>query len=46
MRVASTGGTPQPVTHLDSQRRELRHLWPHLLPGGRDVLLTVHSASS
>jgi DNA-binding winged helix-turn-helix (wHTH) protein/Tol biopolymer transport system component len=46
MRVASTGGAPQPVTRVDSQRRELRHMWPHLLPGGRDVLLTVQSASS
>jgi hypothetical protein len=34
------------VTRVDSQRRELHHLWPHLLPGGRDLLLTVQSASS
>jgi len=34
------------VTRVDSQRRELRLLWPHQLPGGRDVLLTVQSASS
>jgi serine/threonine-protein kinase len=36
------GGRPQPVTTLDSSRRERDHHAPELLPGGRALLFTVH----
>ncbi len=34
-RVSEVGGTPQPVTQLDSERGEGSHRWPHFLPDGR-----------
>ena len=41
MRVAATGGTPQPVTSRDPamDRRDLS--WPQFLPDGRGLLVTV-----
>jgi eukaryotic-like serine/threonine-protein kinase len=41
MRVAATGGTPTPVTSSDNaiDRQDLS--WPHFLPGGRDLLVTL-----
>jgi serine/threonine protein kinase len=40
-RVAATGGTPQPVTHLDSSKNEGSHRWPQFLPDGRHFLFTA-----
>jgi eukaryotic-like serine/threonine-protein kinase len=40
-RIPAAGGTPQPVTALDTANGELAHRWPHLLPGGKAVLFTV-----
>jgi serine/threonine-protein kinase len=45
-RIASSGGTPVPVTELDRGRREVTHRWPQVLPGGRTVLFTAHTARS
>ena len=45
-RVSSKGGTPQAVTTVDEARGEVHHLWPHLLPGGNDLLFTVQTVSS
>lgn len=39
MRVLASGGTPEPVTTLESG--EMRHVWPELLPGGEAVLFSV-----
>jgi serine/threonine-protein kinase len=38
-RVPVEGGTPQPLTKLDSG--EYTHRWPQVLPGGRAVLFTA-----
>jgi eukaryotic-like serine/threonine-protein kinase len=41
MRVSAAGGSPQPVTMLQSDKRELGHVGPLLLPGGKALLFTV-----
>ena len=38
MRVPAAGGTPQPLTTLDSSNRERSHRWPQVLPQGKGVL--------
>ena len=38
VKVAATGGVPEPVTKFVSG--ELTHRWPQVLPGSRDVLYT------
>jgi serine/threonine-protein kinase len=45
VRVAATGGTPEPVSTLDMSRGESSHHWPHALPDGRGVLFTVSHSS-
>jgi serine/threonine protein kinase/Tol biopolymer transport system component len=42
-RVASSGGTPMPVTTLDSSRQELVHLHPRFLPGGKKFMYLARS---
>jgi serine/threonine protein kinase len=42
-RIPASGGTPQPATHLDSNRAETTHRWPQFLPGGKAVLFTSSS---
>ena len=46
MRVAAAGGAPTPVTSSDNaiDREDLS--WPHFLPGGRDLLVTVNRTGS
>ncbi len=43
-RVAASGGTPQPLTTLDTKKGENSHRWPDILPGGKAVLF-VESGS-
>ena len=38
VRVSSSGGTPTPVTQLDSSRFETSHRWATFLPDGRHFL--------
>ena len=38
-QLPETGGTPQPLTHLDGAQRS--HRWPDLLPGGKAVLFAA-----
>jgi eukaryotic-like serine/threonine-protein kinase len=45
-RVASSGGTPVPVTSLDPSREELAHLHPRFLPGGKRFLYLARSRKS
>jgi serine/threonine-protein kinase len=45
MRVGATGGTPEPVATPDKDAGELNFSSPETLPGGRAVLVTVHSAA-
>ena len=37
-RVPETGGTPEQVTTLSTERLELSHRWPHFLPDGKHFL--------
>jgi len=41
MRVPAAGGSPQPVTKLQPDKKELGHVGPLLLPGGQALLFTV-----
>jgi hypothetical protein len=41
-RIPSTGGAPTPVTEL--AQGEVTHRWPQILPGGKAVLFTSHTA--
>jgi serine/threonine-protein kinase len=43
-RVAAAGGSPEILTKPNTAEGELDHLWPHHLPGGRDVLFTITRA--
>ena len=40
-RIRADGGTPEQITTLDTNKGELAHRWPHILPGGKAVLFTV-----
>ena len=41
MRVSASGGVPEPLTSLNTDKDETAHLWPQLLSGGSAVLFTV-----
>jgi len=41
-RVSAGGGTPVSITNIDIDRGEDYHAWPDVLPGGEDVLFTIH----
>jgi Tol biopolymer transport system component len=43
-RIPSVGGTPAPVTEM--AQGEITHRWPQILPGGKAVLFTAHTASA
>jgi Tol biopolymer transport system component len=43
MRVSSAGGTPVPVTTLDTAKQERSHRWPSFLPDGRHFLFVAMS---
>jgi len=38
MRVPASGGTPEPATTLDAERKESAHRFPSFLPGGKQFL--------
>jgi eukaryotic-like serine/threonine-protein kinase len=40
-RVSANGGTPEPVTTLDSTQGEISHRFPQLLPDGKTLIFTV-----
>jgi serine/threonine protein kinase len=40
-RVSENGGTPEPVTRLDTAAGEISHRFPALLPDGHSVLYTI-----
>jgi len=42
-RIPSEGGRPTPVTELE--QGEKTHRWPQILPGGKAVLFTSHTAT-
>ena len=41
--IPASGGTPVAVTEFNTERMELSHRWPHLLPDGRHFLYYVVS---
>ncbi len=45
-RVPASGGTPKPVTKVDSKGQNRGHIWPEVLPGGKAVLYTVFTGGS
>ncbi|MFY9528182.1 MAG: hypothetical protein WBC04_20440 [Candidatus Acidiferrales bacterium] len=40
-KVPATGGKPIRLTTPDAKQGEVAHLWPEVLPGGKEVLFTV-----
>jgi eukaryotic-like serine/threonine-protein kinase len=44
--VSAEGGTPQPLTTLDSKKGETSHRWPEFLPGGKAVLFMTLTGSN
>jgi eukaryotic-like serine/threonine-protein kinase len=42
-RLPASGGTPEALTHLDTQRGDITHRWPQFLPGGKVLLFTASS---
>jgi len=43
-RVSAGGGKAEPVTRLDSSRRETTHRWPQFLPDGRHFLFFARTS--
>ena len=41
-RVPALGGRVEPVTRLDSARKEMAHRFPVMLPGGRGVVFVIY----
>jgi Tol biopolymer transport system component/tRNA A-37 threonylcarbamoyl transferase component Bud32 len=46
MRVSQAGGTPSPVTTLDTARQERSHRWPWFLPDGRHFLFVSQAPTT
>jgi Tol biopolymer transport system component len=44
LRVSAAGGTPTPVTRLDTTRGDRNHRWPEFLPDGRHFIFFITSA--
>ena len=44
VRLSAGGGTPAPVTELDTSRNEVGHRYPHFLPDGRHFLYLAVSS--
>ena len=42
--VPDTGGQPRSVSQLNDEREETSHRWPHVLPDGRHLLITIKTA--
>ncbi|HYA47991.1 MAG TPA: protein kinase, partial [archaeon] len=45
-RVSASGGTPQPVTQLDSTRHDTTQRWPYFLPDGNHFLYMASALGS
>jgi serine/threonine-protein kinase len=43
-RISAAGGMPSVLTRPDPAQRQVDHLWPEMLPGGRAVLFTITTA--
>ena len=45
-KVSSAGGTPEPLTTLDTKAGEGTHRWPQILPEGKTVLFTSNARTN
>ena len=45
-QVSGGGGTPSPVTKLDSTRNEQTHRWPRFLPDGKHFLFFIRTTTA
>jgi Tol biopolymer transport system component len=45
-QVPSAGGTPKPLTTLDSAKGFVTHRWPEVLPGGKAVLFDAGKSTA
>ncbi len=43
VRVAASGGLPEPLTILDTEHQDTGHNWPQFLPDGRSFIYLVRS---
>jgi serine/threonine-protein kinase len=43
LSVSASGGNPEVLTTLDTEKGERSHWWPHILPDGKSVLFSVYS---
>lgn len=43
LKVADTGGTPEPATQFDAKLGETSHRWPHFLPDGNHFMYFARS---
>ena len=43
LKVSATGGTPKALTSLNSDKGEISHRWPEILPDGKSVLFTINT---
>ena len=43
--VSAGGGQPQQISTLNQEREETSHRWPHVLPGGKHLLITIKTAN-
>ena len=44
MWVPAAGGTPEKLTELNLQAKEVTHRWPEILPGGKAVVYVIGEA--
>ena len=45
-RLPAPGAEPVPLTRLESDKGELAHAWPQVLPGGQTILFSVIGAGT
>ena len=45
-QVPASGGTPKAVTKVEAKGANRGHIWPEVLPGGKEVLFTVFTGGS
>jgi Tol biopolymer transport system component len=41
MRIAADGGSPEPLTNIDTGNGEFNHYWPQVLPNGKGVIFSI-----
>jgi Tol biopolymer transport system component len=46
MRIPSGGGVPTEVTRPNTEKGEMAHAWPQVLPGSQAVLFTVYKSGA